>query len=81
MTKIGLYRGRNCPATGQLAADDLGILQVPGVIADGAPAALVMDFDMASTSVPPVREPQGQIFGRPKKTVLFMSDTSILPGF
>lgn len=81
LTKIGISRGRKSPAAPQLAADDLSIPQVPGVIADGAPAALVIDLDTALASVPPIHEPQGQVFGRPKMRELSMRNAPTPPGF
>lgn len=47
---MGSPRGTEGMATAQLPADDMGILQVPGIITYGAPGSLIEHFNTPSTA-------------------------------
>lgn len=54
--------GRHSPATGQLPAHHLGIVQVPAVVTHGPPAAVVVQLHAALTPVAAVGQPERHIW-------------------
>lgn len=59
-----LAEGRNGPATAQLLAHHLGIMEVPAIITHCAPGAIIVQFHPTLTVVAAFGEPEGHIWER-----------------
>ena len=59
LSKVGTRWRRNSKAASQLPAHDLGIVQVPAVITDGAAAPVVVNLYAPLAPVPAVHQAQG----------------------
>lgn len=60
LSKLGISWGRHGPATAQLPAHHIGIVDVPAVVTHGAPGTLVKDLHATLTPVSSIHEPQSQ---------------------
>ena len=47
MAKMGILPGGRCRLVAKLSADDIGVVNIPAIVTNGAPSALVEDLDSA----------------------------------